>query len=886
LDEGDRKRAHPVVILNYYKHTTPPPVSLSAHKIETGVCDDAEFVSISLRNLIGRRRVPMDAGETMGTFGQDLQFALRMMRKNLGFTAAAVLCLMLGIGATTGIFTVVNAVLLRPLPYSHPEQLIRVYTEFPTFPNGGLPRFWTSAPEFFDLRRDTRSWASLDAWDTGGMNLGGANQPVRVTAALVSGGMLETLGVAPISGRLLSPADDAPGAPLVADISYGTWKTVFGGDPHIVGRETRLDGKKCTIVGVMPRTFQFPPGESDPPKVWSPLQLDPAVQTNRGGHNYYLLGRLKPGVSPAAAQGELAALVQSYGEHRSPHTHSFSPKDHTIVSYPLQAEVVSSVRPALLVLLGAVAFVLLIASVNVANLLLARAEARRREIAIRGAMGAGLGRLARQFVTEGILLALCGAIFGLVLAYGGVRLVQLTNAGGIPRADEIVMDWRVLVFTLGTSLVTGALFGLAPLVPLLVSGISGSLKDAAGSTTAAGGAQLFRRALVVGELAMALVLLIGCGLMLRAFWKLQEVHTGLAADNVITMRVSLPSGTYADDAKLTSFWTRLDPRIAHMPGVQSAALAYGLPPLRRPNMNDTDIEGFVRREGGPIENVDFYQAVSKEYFSTLGIRLMEGRVFDDRDVQGAAPVVIMNHTMANTFWPGQSAIGRHVRPGGAGPNAPWSTVVGVVDDVKNGGLDRPAGTELYLPYQQSGGFVPSDMYVMLRAQSGNPGVLVGEVREQLNQMDSSLPLADVRTMDDVLERAQARPRFLTLLLTLFSLTALAIATVGIYGVVSYSVARRTKEFGLRMVLGAQGGDVLGLVMKQGTWMVLIGLAAGLVAAFALTRLMASVLFAVAPTDAATFAGVTAVLAVVALAACYVPARRATRVDPMQTLRYE
>src|SRR5580704_4819089 len=821
----------------------------------------------------------------MGTFGQDLQFALRMMRKNLGFTAAAVLCLMLGIGATTGIVTVVNAVLLRPLPYAHPEQLVRVYTEFPTFPNGGLPRFWTSAPEFFDLRRDTHSWASLDAWQTGGMNLGGANQPVRVTAALVSGGMLETLGVAPLSGRLISAADDVPGAAVVADISYGTWRSVFGGDPAIVGRETRLDGKKCTIVGVMPGTFQFPPGESDPPKVWTPLQLDPANRTNRGGHNYYLLGRLKQGVSPAAAQGELAALVQAYGEHKSPNTHSFDPRNHTIVSYPLQAEVVSSVRPALLVLLGAVAFVLLIASVNVANLLLARAEARRREIAIRGAMGAGLSRLARQFVTEGILLALCGAFLGLALAYGGVRLVQLTNAGGIPRADEIVMDSRVLVFTLATSLVTGALFGLAPLVPLLVSGISGSLKDAAGSTTAAGGAQLFRRALVVGELAMALVLLIGCGLMLRAFWKLQEVHTGMSPDNVITMRVSLPSGTYNDNAKIAAFWNRLDERISHLPGVQSAALAYGLPPLRPPNMNDTGIEGFVPREGGPIQNVDFYQSVSKDYFTAMGIRLMDGRLFDDRDAAGAPGVVIINHTMANTFWPGQSAVGRRVQPG-MGKDAPWYTVVGVVDDVKNAGLDHAAGTELYYPYKQAQTYGASDMYVVLRSQSGNPGGLAGGVRQALNELDPSLPLADVRLMDDVLERAESRPRFLTLLLSLFSITALAIATVGIYGVVSYSVARRTKEFGLRMVLGAQGGDVLALVMKQGALMVLIGLIAGLVTAFLLTRLMASLLFGVAPTDALTFASVTVVLALVALAACYIPARRATEVDPMQTLRYE
>jgi putative ABC transport system permease protein len=821
----------------------------------------------------------------METLWQDIQFAARMLRKNLGFTAAAVLCLMLGIGATTGIFTVVNAVLLRPLPYAHPEQLIRVYTEFPTFPNGGLPRFWTSAAEFLDLRRDTHSWASLDAWGTTGANLGGKTQPVRVTAAYVSGGLLNSLGVQPTVGRLISDPDDAPGVEGVADISYGTWKSVFGGDPDIVGRETRLDGKKCTIIGVMPRGFQFPPGEEDPAQLWSALQIDPANPGGRSSHNYYLLGRLKPGVSAAQAQGELAALVQYAGEHRSPKTHSFDPKNHTLVSYPLQAEVVSSVRPALLMLLGAVGFVLLIASVNVANLLLARAEARRREIAIRGALGAGLPRLARQFVTEGILLAMCGAILGLALAYGGVRLVQLTNAGGIPRADEIVMDWRVLVFTLVTSLVTGALFGLAPLVPLLVSGISESLKDTAGSTTAAGGAQLFRRALVVGELGMALVLLIGCGLMLRAFWKLQEVHTGFSADNVITMRVSLPSGTYTDNAKIASFWTRLEERISQLPGVQSAALVSGLPPLRPPNMNDTDIEGFVKKDGGPIENVDFYQSVSKDYFATMGIRLMDGRPFDDRDVKDAPLVVIVNRTMASTFWPNQNAIGRRIRPIG-GKDAPWWTVVGVVDDAKNAGLDRPAGTELYVAYRQAEALGVSDMYVVMRARSGNPGSLAGAVRGQLNDLDSSLPLADVRLMDDVLERAQARPRFLTMLLTLFSAVALAIATVGIYGVVSYSVARRTKEFGLRMVLGAQGGDVLGLVMKQGAGMVLVGLAAGLITAFGLTRLMASLLFGVAPTDRATFASVTVVLATVALAACYVPARRATRVDPIQTLRYE
>src|SRR5438445_10136161 len=642
---------------------------------------------------------------------------------------------MLGIGATTGIFTVVNAVLLQPLPYSHPEQLIRVYTEFPTFPNGGLHRFWTSGPEFQDLRRDTHSWASLDGWITGGANLAGKTQPVRVTAAYLSGGLLETLAVAPVAGRLISQTDDVPGAQVVADISYGTWQSVFAGDPSVVGRETYLDGLKCTIIGVMPKGFQFPPGEQEQAQIWTAFRLVPANPGNGGGHNYYLLGRMKPRVTAVEAQGELASLVQSYGEKRAPKTHSFHPKTHTIVSFPLQAEVVSSVRPALLMLLGAVIFVLLIASVNVANLLLARAEARRREIAIRGALGAGLVRLALQFVTEGILLALCGAVLGVALSFVGVRLVQLTNAGGIPRADEISMDWRVLLFTLGTSLITGVLFGLAPLAPLLVSGISESLKDTAGSTTAAAGAQIFRRILVAGALAMALVLLIGCGLMLRAFWKLQEVHTGLHAENVVTMRVSLPSGAYTDNAKITDFWTRLDARLTNLPGVPSSAGVSGFAPIRPPNLHDTDIEGFVQTEGGPIPNVDFYQAVSKGYFATMGIRLMDGRLFDERDTHEAPDVAIVNKTMAMTFWPNQSVIGRRIRPGFSDP---WCTIVGVVDDVKNAGLDRPAGTELYLPYQQKQATGASGMYLVLRTQVGDPRSLAGIVREQLNEIDPSL----------------------------------------------------------------------------------------------------------------------------------------------------
>src|SRR5580704_9748152 len=538
----------------------------------------------------------------MGTLRQDVQFALRMMRKNLGFTTAAVLCLMLGIGATTGIFTVVNAVLLQPLPYAHPEQLIRVYTEFPTFPNGGLHRFWTSGPEFLDLRRDTHSWASLDAWVSGGANLAGTTQPVRVTAAYVSGGLLESLAVAPIKGRLISPADDVPGVPVAADISYGIWQSTFGGDPNIVGRETRLDGRKCTIIGVMPKSFQFPLGEQDPAQIWTALQLDPANPGNRGGHNYYLLGRLKRGVTGGQAQGELASLVQSYGEKKVPKVHSFDPKNHTIVSFPLQAEVVSSVRPALLMLLAAVGFVLLIACVNVANLLLARAESRRREIAIRSALGAGLGRLACQFVTEGVLLSACGALMGLVLAFGGLRLIQLTNAGSLPRAGEIGIDLRVLLFTIAAALFTGILFGMAPMFSVVVKNLQDSLKDTVSSMTGNTGAQGFRKILVASELAMALVLLIGCGLMIRAFWKLQDVRTGINAENVITMKIALPGSNYSKAEQSDQFWRRLDQKISNLPGVRSAAIDTGLPPVRPPNMNDTKIEGFVHKQGGTIEN--------------------------------------------------------------------------------------------------------------------------------------------------------------------------------------------------------------------------------------------------------------------------------------------
>jgi putative ABC transport system permease protein len=816
----------------------------------------------------------------MDTLFQDLRFAVRMMARNPGFVLAAVLCLMLGIGATTGIFSVVNAVLLRPLPYKDAGQLVRVYTEFPTFPNGGLHKFYFSGPEYLDVRRDTKSWKSLDTYYPTGVNLAEDTSAVRASATFVSGGMMASLGVEPIMGRLVGPEDDKPGAPLAADISYGLWQRFFGANASIVGRETILNGRKCTIAGVMPRGFTFPPGQSNPAEVWVPVQLDPANPGSSSSHGYFIMGRLNPGVTLAQAQAEMAAYVHSKTVGGDAKMHRFDDKNHTLVSYNMQDEVVENVRPALLMLLGAVAFVLLISCVNVANLLLARAEARRREIAIRGALGAGMGRLARQFATEGVLLSVTGGLLGLGLAWAGLQMIVLTNAGSIPRADEISLDWRVLLFTLGTSLVTGVLFGFAPLIDLKLGELTDSLKDTAGGSTGSLAAQMFRRVLVSGELALALVLLIGCGLMVRAFWKLQAVDPGVDPRNVITMRVTLPRGSYPKPENTDRFWTQLEEKLNRMPGVETAGLATGLPPIRPAIMNDVTIEGFVVKPGGPIQNVDYWQIVNKDYFKAMGVRLLAGRFFEAGDGPKSSEVAIVNRAMEQTFWPGQSAIGRRLKT-----DQTWITIVGVVDDVKNAGVEKPAGTELYLPLLQPTGSGSRTVYMTLRAK-GNPTPLIGEARRAVQEIDSAIPVANVQLMDDVLADAEARPRFLALLMTVFSGVALTIATVGIYGVISYSVARRSKEFGLRMALGAKRSDVLGLVMKQGVMLTVIGITAGLGLAFGLTRLMATLLYAIKPTDPPTFTVVPLMLAAVALLASYIPARRATTVDPMQSLRYE
>jgi putative ABC transport system permease protein len=775
---------------------------------------------------------------------------------------------------------VVNAVLLRQLPYAHADRLVRVFTEFPNFPNGGLRHFWVSPPEYLDLKRDAMGFEAVEGWANFGVNLAGASEPVRSTAGFVTGGLLPMLGVTPIQGRLLSPQDDAANAPLTAVISYGLWQRAFGGEASVLGRDIRMNGNPCTVVGIMPRGFAFPPGELDPPELWVPLQIDPARPGGRGSHYVNVLALLKAGTGTVQAQAEMTRYAQHSADTLGAANHPFHPKNHPIVLAGFQEEIVKGVRRAMLVLLGAVGFVLLIACVNVANLLLARAEARRREIAVRAAIGAGLGRLLQQFVIEGVLLSLTGALFGILLAFGGLRLLVASNAGSIPRVSEIGIDWQVLLFTLAISVATGVAFGLAPVVHVRTATLHDTLKATVGRATGAVAANRFRAVLVVSELALALILLIGSGLMVKAFWKLQEVNAGMNPNHLLTMRLSLPSVTYRNADSINGFYGGLAARLNTLPGVVSAAIASGLPPERPINANDTTIEGFVPVPNGPIQNIDYWNSVSGKYFETIGAHLLEGRFLNDGDGATSPPVVVVNQTMAKTYWPRESAIGHRVRSGG--PQSPWRTVVGVVADVKNAALDRPAGTELYFAFAQ----LPRQLsWVVVRTQ-GEPMGLTGAVRDAIRGLDRGLPISNIGSMEDVMSTARSRPRFLTLLLTLFSSLSLILAALGIYGVISYAVAQRTNEIGIRMALGARGGDVIRLIGTSGVRLALAGTVLGAVGAFALTRFLSGMLFGVSSLDPLTFAAMAGTLIAVTLFACYIPARRASRVDPLIALRYE
>ena len=814
---------------------------------------------------------------------RELRYALRALFNNRALAIAAIVCLAVGIGANTAIYTVVNAVVLRPLPFKDSERLARIYTEFPSYgSSGGFHKFWMSSPELLDLRRLTTSWQSIEAYVIGGVNLAsGRGEPVRVTAAVTTGGMMPMLGVTPQIGRMLSNDDDRFGAPLTVVLSNGLWRRAFGGAPSVIGREVKVNGLPATVVGVMPRGFAFPPGETDAPELWYPEQINPASPGSRSSHFQSVIGKLKPGITLKRAQSEFERIMEEQGRDKTPNFHTFDPKFHTILALPYHDEVIGGVKLAMLMMLGAVGFVLLIACVNVGNLLLARAEARHHEVAVRKAIGASIWHLARQCLIEGLLLATLGTGLGMLLAFGALRLILRFNQGSIPRADEIGMDWRVLAFTACAALFTGIFFGLAPLAQFAGS-TQGSLKTASGRTTATVGAQWLRRCMIVSELALALVLLVGTGLMVRTFWNLQAVNIGLDPSRVVTMRLTLPEKQYARPSDVRQLWSGLLDRVKGIPGVQSASIASGLAPMRPLNANDMQIEGYVKKAGGPDQNVDFDQLVAPGYFEMFHIPLIEGRGFDERDGADSNKVVVVNATFARTFYGSESPLGRRIREDSA--DAPWRTIVGVAADVKNGGIDKPTGTELYLPFTQSDEGARSVYLLVKAARDG--AQIVPAIRRQVAELDSSLPIAQVRLMDDVIASANARPRFLTVLLSMFSFVALTLASVGIYGVMSFMVARRTQEFGIRMAIGAGPENVLRLVLAQGLQIGFIGVAFGLGGAFVLTRFIRQLLFGVPAFDPVTFAATAAMLMVVIACACYFPARRATKVDPMVALRYE
>jgi len=802
-----------------------------------------------------------------------------MLMNKPGFALVAIITLALGIGANTAIFSVVNAVLLQPLPYREPGKLVRVYSEFPTM---DLRRFWMSVPEFMDIEKEAQSWEAVGAWSMGGVNIATTSEPIRVTAARVTRGLIEALGVQPAMGRNFTSEEDRKDGPRTALLSDSLWRRSFGADPDIIGKDIQINSQPFIVIGVMPRGFNFPAGSNDPAQVWLSFQFDPANPGNRAGHFLYVIGRLKPDATINQARAEMDSLMTGWkSENRA--RHLLNPERHPVLMVSLHEDVVASSRPAVLMLLGAVAFVLLIACVNVANLLLARAEARRREFAVRLALGAGRGRLLRQFLAEGLVLVLLGAIAGVLLAKGGLSLVIAAAPDSIPRTNDIGIDLPVLAFTLGLSIFSVIIFALAPLIQMRDRDLATWLRGS-GQRTSGGGGHRLRKTLVIAEIALAVVPMIGSGLMLRAFWKLRQVDLGFDPRGVMTFSLALPTSRYKNP-ELLNFAKTLEAKLAALPGARSAALAGELPPLRPIDANDTDIEDYQATPDGPAENVDFWNISGLDYFKTLGIRTIEGRTFEASDQNDSAQkVVVINQAMARRFWEG-NPIGRRVNPGMSTPPV-WYTVVGIVEDTKNLGTDKPAGTEMYFLQAQTLAFGISNQMDFIVRTDGSAGAMAASIRSAVAEMDPGIPIYGLQTMGDVVGASQVRPRFLSLLLGAFSVIAMSLAAIGIYGVMAYTVAQRTQEIGIRMALGATTGNVLTLVLSQGLKMTVIGLVAGLTGAYFLTRVMASLLFEVSATDPLTFIIVGIGLTVVGLFACFVPARRAAKVDPMVALRYE
>jgi putative ABC transport system permease protein len=824
----------------------------------------------------GERRVPQNPvvlgaeGKTnlMSDIGQDLRYALRMLLKNPGFASVAILALALGIGANTAIFSVDNTVLLQPLPYKNPKELVMVWENATHL---GFPKDTPSPANFLDWRGQNTVFTGMAAMARKNFNLTGVGEPERLDGRRVSANLFDLLGVQPRLGRGFLPQEDTPGTHVVI-LSHGLWQRRFGSDPRIIGQALNLNGESYSVVGGMPPGVGVPRGGNWKDQLWVPIAF-PSEDAWSRAHYLEVIARIKPGVTLKQAQAEMetiaAHLAQQYPETNL--------RIGTVVS-PLHEEVVGDIRPALLVLLGAVGFVLLIACANVANLLLARAAVRQKEIALRLALGASRSRLTRQFLTESVLLAMLGAAAGLIFAVAGLRILKTFIPDMISQAGSIGIDAKVLIFTALVAVITGLIFGLAPAAQAFNFNLNETLNE--GGREGAGGSKgaRLRGLLVIAEVAVSFVLLIGAGLLINSFIHLRNLDPGFRADHLLTAKIDLPEVKYPDQEHRTPFLDEVLRRVSALPGVQSAAIANNLPLTYNGNSM------YIAVEGIPDPPIDqqldvIYRAIGPGYFSTMGIPLVRGRDFTDQDTAETSNTVVVSEKLAQHFWPAQDPIGKRLKPGLS--DSGWREVIGVVKDVRQNDFIAAPKMQMYMSYRQLKDLAPNALVVRTRVE---PMSLATPLRNAVWSVDKDQPVSNIDTMENIVAGAVARQRFSTMLLGIFATLALVLAAVGIYGVMSYSVAQRTREIGIRMALGARRGDVLRMTVQQGLKLVVMGVAIGLVAAFVLTRVMTSLLFGISATDPVTFVSISLMLMSVAMFASYIPALRATKVDPMVALR--
>src|SRR5437016_1778178 len=811
----------------------------------------------------------------MDSLFKDIRFGVRSLLKRPGFTAIAIITLALGIGANTAIFSVVNALLLRPLPFKEPARLAQVWE---ANIKRGQNTMDVSYPNFADWRDQNQVFEQIAAYSDKTFNLTSSGEPEQIQGEIVSPSLFPLLGIKPVLGRVLLPEEDHPNKVFSAVMSERLWRRRFNSDPQIIGQTIRLNSENFTVVGVVPNITDLFDLPADT-EVWIPISHSVGFN-NRDGHYLDVLARVKPGVMRQRAQADMDRIASTLAVQ-----YPFSNTEHGVSLVPLQEQLVGDFRRALLVLLGAVAFVLLIASANVANMLLARAASRQKEIAVRTAPGAGRFRLIRQLLTESLLLSLIGGAIGSLLALWGVYLLVAFGPADLPRAKEVAVDGRVLVFTVAVSLLTGIVFGFIPALQASRPDLNETLKESGRSTTGSAGHRRVRSLLVVSEIALSLVLLVGAGLLLRSLVKLEAVNPGFNPNNVLTMKISLRGPNYQKGAPIIAFHDQLIEKIKALPGVQAVATRSYVPIATDDGYANLSfgIEGRLPDAANRL--TAFYNAVSPDYFQTMEIAVLKGRPFEARDDRKSQSVIIINETLARRYFPGEEPIGRRMTLNDEDPKEEdWATIVGIVKDTKSRARDLTASpiAEMYMPFAQQPQSSPAPMI----RTTNNPQSIAAPVRHEVQTIDKTQLVHSVRTLDSVMSEAVAAPRFRTSLLGVFAVIAVILALVGIYGVMSYAVTQRTREIGIRMALGARAADVLKLIVRNGMGPVLLGVALGLAGAIGLTRLAVSLLFGVTPTDAVTLATVTVGLVLVALISCCIPARRATKIDPLVALRYE